>query len=192
MNARSGTAGSSRSRWSRLRRPLAAAGDPHPGDRAGNGASLTTGDDTSWRPFFPDLALREAVVAAALLVVLVVLAVFTRPALQHSADPAATGYVPRPEWYFLWLFQLLKYFKGSLEPVGTVAVPVAVVAAMLALPFVDRRRPRMRRLVPYTRPVRLWPRVVAVVAVALLLTTTMLAHRSSTTSTPAPAQTTAP
>jgi ubiquinol-cytochrome c reductase cytochrome b subunit len=70
--------------------------------------------------------------------------------LDPVADPADASYVPRPEWYFLSLFQLLKYFPGPLEPVATVGVPGLVVGWLLALPFIDRshgRRLRDRPLV---------------------------------------------
>ena len=136
------------------------------------------------RRFFPDFALLEAVVALALLVALVLLAAFTKPPLQDVAGPSVAGYVPRPEWYFLWLFQLLKYFKGSLEAVGTALVPTAVVALMVALPFLDRRQPKTRRLLPGTRPVRVWPRVVAAAVMALLLAATLLAATSTPASKP--------
>ena len=98
----------------------------------------------SRRRFFPDFALLEAVVALVVLVALVLLAAFTKPPLQAVASPNSAGYVPRPEWYFLWLFQLLKYFKGSLEAVGTALVPTVIVALMVALPFLDRRQNRGR------------------------------------------------
>ena len=135
--------------------------------------------------FFPDFALLEALVALVVLVVLVLLAALTKPPLQVVASPNSAGYVPRPEWYFLWLFQLLKYFKGSLEAVGTALVPTVVVALMLVLPFLDRREPRTRRLLPGTRPVRVWPRVVAAALIALLLAATLLAATSTPASKPA-------
>jgi len=135
--------------------------------------------------FFPDFAFLEAVVALALLVALVLLAVLTTPPLQEVASPNSAGYVPWPEWYFLWLFQLLKYFKGSLEAVGTALVPTVIVALMVALPFLDRRQPKTRRLLPGTRPVRVWPRVVAAAVIALLLAATLLAATSKPASKPA-------
>ena len=58
------------------------------------------------------------------------------------ADPSDATYVPRPEWYFLSLFQLLKYFPGPLEPVATIVVPGLVVGGLLLLPFLDRRPDR--------------------------------------------------
>ena len=131
-------------------------------------------------PFFPDFALREALTAAVLLAVLLVVASLMRPDLEPVADPAVPGYVPRPEWYFLWLFQSLKYFKGELEIVGTFVLPVAVLALLFALPFLDRRTLRPRALLPRTRPIRFWPRVAGAAAIALLGTLTFQAVTART------------
>ena len=49
----------------------------------------------------------------------------------------ATG-IPRPEWYFLGLFQLLKYFPGRLEVIGALGVPGIVVTLLVLLPWLDR------------------------------------------------------
>ena len=65
----------------------------------------------------------------------------------RSPIPADAAYIPRPEWYFLSLFELLKYFPGPFEPVATMVIPGAVVGFLLALPFLDRgpeRRPFSR------------------------------------------------
>ncbi len=62
-------------------------------------------------------------------------------------------YVPRPEWYFLGLFQLLKYFPGPLEPVATMVIPGIAIGFLIALPFLDRgpeRRPLARVRLPIT------------------------------------------
>ncbi|MBV9267841.1 MAG: cytochrome c, partial [Acidobacteriaceae bacterium] len=58
----------------------------------------------------------------------------------NLADPSDTAYVPRPEWYFLFLFQLLKFFAGPFEIVGTVILPSMAILALILVPFVDRRR----------------------------------------------------
>ena len=55
-----------------------------------------------------------------------------RAPLDAVADPSDATYVPRPEWYFLSLFQLLKYFPGPLEPVATMVIPGLVVGAAVA------------------------------------------------------------
>jgi menaquinol-cytochrome c reductase cytochrome b/c subunit len=125
-------------------------------------------------PFFPDFALIEAITALCFLVVLLVIAGVTKPALEEAADPTTSGYVPRPEWYFLWAFQMLKYFPGDMEVIGTFVIPTVLIGLLVALPFIDRRE-RPHRLFPGTRPVRLWPRLVALVAMGGLGLLTWLA-----------------
>jgi ubiquinol-cytochrome c reductase cytochrome b subunit len=66
--------------------------------------------------------------------------------LFAPADPAS-NFVARPEWYFLFLYQLLKYFEGPLQIVATVLLPGAVAVTLFALPWIDRspsRRPGAR------------------------------------------------
>ena len=102
------------------------------------------------RPFFPYHAIRDTIAIVVVLAALVTLAATTSAPLDHKADPSDGSYVPRPEWYFLGLFQLLKYFPGALEPVAAVGIPAALVAVLLALPFLDRspgRHPRNRPII---------------------------------------------
>jgi ubiquinol-cytochrome c reductase cytochrome b subunit len=63
-------------------------------------------------------------------------------ALEAPADPAGDEYPARPEWYFLWLFQLLKYFHGEREVIATVIVPGAILAVLALIPLLDRVLPR--------------------------------------------------
>lgn len=128
--------------------------------------------------FFPDFALREAITAAVYFVILLGLAIATTPPLEEVANPQASGYVPQPEWYFLWLFQTLKYFKGNLEPIGTVLIPTIGIGLLIAAPFLDHRRPKPKVMVPGARPVRVWPRVVGAAALILILGITGLAITS--------------
>lgn len=100
-------------------------------------------------PFYPDHAVRDAVVCALVFGGLLALAIQGNAPLEPVADPTDPSYVPRPEWYFLWLFQLLKYFPGRSEIFAAHGVPAIVVGLLLLLPFLDRspeRRPRRRRL----------------------------------------------
>lgn len=88
--------------------------------------------------FFPDIIYKDMIASFGVFIVLVGLAVFIGVAVEPPADPNDSTYIPRPEWYFLWLFQLLKYFPGQLEWVGTTVFPALAVLALLLLPFYDR------------------------------------------------------
>ena len=89
-------------------------------------------------PFYPNHMFMEALVAFGALLVLALLALLWQMPLEEIADPSDSAYVPRPEWYFLFLFQLLKYFKGSFIVVGTVVVPALATLFLLLWPFLDR------------------------------------------------------
>lgn len=92
--------------------------------------------------FWPDIIGRDAVVSVLVVAVIVILAATRGAPLAAPADPTASAYHPRPEWYFLPLYELLRLTPGSLEALVAVGVPTALVLAMLALPFLDRRSAR--------------------------------------------------
>ena len=89
-------------------------------------------------PFFPDIIFKDAVITLLVFLLLVALAYFLGAPLEAPANPADTNYTPRPEWYFLFLFQLLKYFPGNLEVIGVVALPTLAVLLLFVLPIIDR------------------------------------------------------
>lgn len=91
--------------------------------------------------FWPRQVFFDAVVAFAVVVVLVVLGARLGAPLQAPADPSS-NFIARPEWYFLFLFQLLKYFEGPMQVVGTVVIPGLVAGFLVALPFLDRKPDR--------------------------------------------------
>jgi ubiquinol-cytochrome c reductase cytochrome b subunit len=102
------------------------------------------------RPFFPYQAFRDVTVSLAAGLVLAWLAWMGAPALEPPADPTSSDYTPRPEWYFLGLFELLKYFPGRWEIVGAVVIPGLVFTGLVLLPWLDRsgsRKWRGRRVV---------------------------------------------
>ena len=101
------------------------------------------------RPFYPYHAIKDTVAASLVFALLLTLAIAFTPPLDSIADPTDASYVPRPEWYFFSLFQLLKYFPGPLEPVATMLIPGLVVGLLVFLPFLDRRPDRH----PLKRPV---------------------------------------
>ncbi len=98
-------------------------------------------------PFFPNIILKDTIVVLVIFVVLIALAYFVGAPLEARADPGDTTYTPRPEWYFLFLFQLLKYFPGNLEVIGVVLIPTIAIVLLFLLPFIDRspRRHFMNR-----------------------------------------------
>src|SRR5690606_9478655 len=94
------------------------------------------------QPFWPNQLFIDVAAMAVCGAVLVWLTYRTHGAeLFAPADPAS-NFVARPEWYFLFLFQLLKYFEGPLSIIATVLIPGAVATFLFALPFVDRANTR--------------------------------------------------
>jgi len=89
-------------------------------------------------PFFPDIVFKDAVIALAVFLILIGLAYAVGIPMEPRADPADSGYTPRPEWYFLPVFQLLKYFPGRLEVIGVFVLPTIGVLLLFALPLLDR------------------------------------------------------
>ena len=105
------------------------------------------GDETPREPFYPRQVARDSVAIALVFAAVLFLAYQFPAPLEATADPADASYVPRPDWYFLFLFQLLHYFHGRAAVVGTVLIPGAVAFFLFALPLLDRkpgRRPRER------------------------------------------------
>jgi ubiquinol-cytochrome c reductase cytochrome b subunit len=101
--------------------------------------------------FWPYQMLKDIVFAFVVLGLLVACAVFMGADLDAPANPAG-GYEARPEWYFLFLFQLLKYFEGPMVLMGTVVIPGLAVGFLFAIPFLERSRGPER-----TRPsARIW------------------------------------
>jgi ubiquinol-cytochrome c reductase cytochrome b subunit len=99
--------------------------------------------------FWPEVISEDLLLSLVVFLVLVGLTLFVAVPLEDRADPTDTAYIPRPEWYFLSLFQLLKLFPGSLEWVGAAVVPGATILLLLLAPFLSRgaeRRPWKRPL----------------------------------------------
>ncbi len=115
-------------------------------------------------PFFPDIIFKDAVISLLVFIILVGLAYFIGAPLEERANPADTAYTPRPEWYFLFLFQLLKYFPGNLEVIGVVLIPALVILALFLLPWIDNKSKRDFR----SRPLIVGGTTLVVVAIIFL------------------------
>ena len=93
----------------------------------------------------------DAVVIALVFLTVAALALSIPLPLTDKANPSDTSFVPVPEWYFLFYYELLKYVHGPLEPLATWVLPLSVILIMLCWPFIDRNPVRN----PIRRPVAL-------------------------------------
>ena len=123
------------------------------------------------KPFYPHQVFEDVVGMLILFAVLASVALFVPVPLEDVADPTNADYEPRPEWYFLFLFQLLKYFQGPLEIVGTFVIPTGGILLLLFLPFLDKSE----REVLWKRPVAL---TVTSLSVIVIVGLTILGARS--------------
>jgi quinol-cytochrome oxidoreductase complex cytochrome b subunit len=101
-------------------------------------------------PFWPGQAWKDGLLALAFLGGLAAWCYFQPAPLEAQADPSQP-YEARPEWYFMFLFQLLRYFEGPYEVVGTFVLPAAFFLILFLWPFLDRNSERD----PRRRPVAL-------------------------------------
>ena len=115
-------------------------------------------------PFYPFHAIKDTIAVAAVFALLLTFAVAFNAPLDPVADPTDATYIPRPEWYFMSLFELLKHFPGRWEPVATMVIPGLVVALLFLLPFLDRRPDRA----PRNRPVVISSFAIILTSIALL------------------------
>ena len=98
-------------------------------------------DDKKIERFYPKQAFKDSVAILALFVALVAMAKYSPAELGPVADPTA-DYLARPPWYFMPLFQLLKYSPGKWAIVPTVILPAVLFGTLFLLPFFDRREER--------------------------------------------------
>ena len=117
------------------------------------------------KPFFPPAMFHDTVMSLVVVCVIIALACiwkYTGLLGVHytaKADPGTTSFVPRPDWYFYFLFYLLRIFKWpETVIIGTIGIPTICLVLLLGLPFVDTRMER-----------RLSRRPVAIVAAVLVI-----------------------
>ena len=100
------------------------------------------------KPFFPYSVAKDGAMAMVVMLSIILMAIFLGAELGPKADPTTTTYNPRPEWYYFFLFELLRIIKpASLVPLATIGVPTICMILLFLLPFYDRnpeRRPERR------------------------------------------------
>ncbi len=139
------------------------------------------------KPFFPHAMFHDTVMSLVVVSVIVGLAIVwyydadgteagvLGPHYTEEADPGTTDFIPRPDWYFYFLFYLLRIFKWPESVVlGTVGIPTILMILLFAVPFLDRRRER-----------RIVRRPVAVVATLLVIASMgILTYKGATAEEP--------
>ena len=117
------------------------------------------------KPFFPYAVMKDSTMALIVVLVIAVMSLVLGAEQGPKVDPTTTTYVPRPEWYFFFLFEVLRVIKpNELVPVATIGVPTIAMVLLFLLPFYDRGPERR----PERRPVAMSAMVLTIVAMAYL------------------------
>jgi len=117
------------------------------------------------KPFFPYAVMKDSAMMLMVAVVIIAMSVVLGAEQGPKADPTSTTYVPRPEWYFFFLFELLRVIKPpELVPIATIGIPTICMVLLLLLPFYDRGPERN----PIRRPIATTAGCLTIVAMAYL------------------------
>src|ERR1700739_1760648 len=117
------------------------------------------------KPFFPYAVAKDSLMACIVMLVIILASLTLGVELGAKANPATTSYEPRPEWYFFFLFELLRVIKPpSLVPLATIGIPTLGMIALFLLPFFDRGPERR----PERRPIATLTFIAVVVAMVIL------------------------
>jgi menaquinol-cytochrome c reductase cytochrome b/c subunit len=118
------------------------------------------------KPFFPYAVAKDAVMAAIVMLVIIFLSLMFGAELAPKANPTTTTYVPRPDWYFFFLFEVLRVMKNvpKFTPMATIGVPTICMILLFLLPFYDRSPERRIE----RRPIALAAGIATIAAMAYL------------------------
>ncbi len=118
------------------------------------------------KPFFPYAVAKDGAMAVIVMIVIIFLALLFGAELGPKADPTTTTYVPRPDWYFFFLFEVLRVMRNvpKFTPMATIGVPTICMILLFLLPFYDRSPERRIE----RRPVALAAAIATIAAMAIL------------------------
>jgi menaquinol-cytochrome c reductase cytochrome b/c subunit len=118
------------------------------------------------KPFFPYAVAKDSMMAVIVMGVIIFLALYFGAELGPKANPTTTTYVPRPDWYFFFLFEVLRVMKNvpKFTDMATIGVPTICMVLLFLLPFYDRSPERLI----WRRPVALAAGLATVFAIAFL------------------------
>jgi len=137
------------------------------------------------KPFFPYAVAKDAVMACVVMAVIITMSLVLGAELGSKANPTTTTYVPRPEWYFFFLFEVLRVIKPpNLTPLATIGVPTIGLIILFLLPFIDRGPERR----PERRPIATLTGIFVIGAMALLTYEGAQAGSPTAIETPTPSR----
>jgi menaquinol-cytochrome c reductase cytochrome b/c subunit len=106
------------------------------------------------KPFFPYAVAKDSIMACIVMACIITMSLVLGAELGSKVNPTTTTYVPRPEWYFFFLFELLRVIKPpSMVGMATIGIPTLAMILLFLLPFYDRgpeRRPERRPIATIT------------------------------------------
>jgi quinol-cytochrome oxidoreductase complex cytochrome b subunit len=115
--------------------------------------------------FYPSFVFKEIVVMMLIFIlVTIILAMVFPVGLGDPADPTDNLFIPKPEWYFMSLYQLLKVFPGKFEVIATAIIPAGGIIVLLLLPFLDKNLEKR----PQKRPFAMVSMFITVAAIIIL------------------------
>jgi len=118
------------------------------------------------KPFFPYIVAKDSIMAVIVMLVIIFLALMFGAELGPKVDPTTTTYVPRPDWYFFFLFEVLRVMRNvpKFTPMATIGVPTICMILLFLLPFYDRSPERRIE----RRPVALTAGILTIAVMAYL------------------------
>ncbi|MDX6683641.1 MAG: menaquinol-cytochrome c reductase cytochrome b/c subunit, partial [Solirubrobacteraceae bacterium] len=117
------------------------------------------------KPFFPYAIAKDSWMAVVVMASIITLSIVLGAELGPKVDPTTTTYVPRPEWYFYFLFEVLRVIKPpALVPLAAIGVPTLCMILLFLLPFYDRSPERR----PERRPIAMAAAIFTIAAMAFL------------------------
>jgi ubiquinol-cytochrome c reductase cytochrome b subunit/menaquinol-cytochrome c reductase cytochrome b/c subunit len=117
------------------------------------------------KPFFPYAVAKDSLMACVVMLVIILLSLTLGAELGPKADPTTTTYTPRPEWYFFFLFELLRVIKPpDFVALATIGIPTICMILLFLLPFYDRGAERR----PERRPIAMTAAIFVIAAMGYL------------------------
>jgi mono/diheme cytochrome c family protein len=117
------------------------------------------------KPFFPYAVMKDTMMMLIVALVIVGLSILLGAEQGPKVDPTTTTYTPRPDWYFFFLFELLRVIKPPWAvPIATIGLPTLFMVLLLLLPFYDRNAERR----PERRPIATTVGIIVIIGIAYL------------------------